>query len=93
VSSTVYFPLSAPHTLLLMSKLWSWSGIIRENIARSAAWSSNLSVMCNVAAIECMVNPLTHTELCHMGTARPINHPVPDRVKPSFVTMTFDGQP
>jgi len=40
-----------------------------------------------------MVNPLTHTELCHMGTARPINHPVPDRVKPSFVTMTFDGQP
>jgi len=34
------------------------------------------------------LNPLFDAYCCHMGTA--IKHPVPDRVKPSFVT--FDNR-
>ena len=33
----------------------------------------------------CLINPFTLTVSCHMGYRYKTKHPVPDRVKPSFV--------
>ena len=43
---------------------------------------TSLQLVIVQSAVCCPVNPSTPT-FCHMGTA--IKHPVPDRVKPSFV--------